>query len=250
MAEDLAQAARMLSRAAERLTTNIESSPSTSQTTAVVTAATDSGPGRIQRELSTLFPHHFQPTGSRSAGFNKPRRSVKRKASETTTKAKMKEIVRKFVCLSDKEQSESPDPEEQRELLMVGLGETKISIPEEASEVQIRDRVLEIFPQLRAAGGFELMYAEPRKRDLYVVPPGPNGVTMKYLTTFIGQGKIFVRPIQEDLAMESDTPKVNMQVQKEKCKRCKVLLDVYALREHYATCSGQVNSAGKPIHLP
>ena len=240
----------MLSRAAERLTTNIESSPSTSQTTAVVTAATDGGPGRIQRELSTLFPHHFQPTSSRSAGFNKPRRSVKRKASETNTKAtKRKEIVRKFLCLSDKEQSEALDAEEQRELLMVGLGEKKISIPEEASEVEIRDRLLENFLQLRAAGGFDLMYAEPRKRDLNVIPPGPNGVTMKYLATFIRQGKIFLRPIQVDLAMESDAPQVNMQVQMEKCKRCDTLLDVYALREHYTTCSGQGNGMGKHIHF-
>lgn len=136
MAEDLAQAARMLSRAAERLTTSIESSPSTSQP-AVATAATDNGPGRFQRELSTLFPHHFQPTGSRSASFNKPRRSVKHKASETTIKTKRKEIIRKFVCLSHEEQLETPDAEEQRELLMVGLGETKISIAEEASELEI-----------------------------------------------------------------------------------------------------------------
>ena len=66
---------------------------------------------------------------------------------------------------------------------------------------------------------------------------------MKYLVTFIGQGKILVRPIQVDLAMESDTPKKNMEIQKEKCKQCEEILDVYALREHYATCSGQVNSA-------
>ena len=123
MAEDLAHAARMLSQAAERLTTNIESSPSTSQP-AVATAATDNGPGRFQRESSTLFPHHFQSTGSRSASFNKPQRSVKCKASETTTKTKRK-IICKFVCLSDKEQLETPDAEKQRELLMVGLGETK-----------------------------------------------------------------------------------------------------------------------------
>ena len=78
---------------------------------------------------------------------------MKCKASETTTKTNRKEIIRKFVCLSDKEQLETPDAEEQRELLMVGLGETKISIAEEASELEIRDRVLENFPQLQAAGG-------------------------------------------------------------------------------------------------
>ena len=54
---------------------------------------------------------------------------MKCKASETTTKTKRKEIIRKFVCLSDKEQLETPDAEKQQELLMVGLGETKSLLP-------------------------------------------------------------------------------------------------------------------------
>lgn len=249
MADDLVQVARMLSRAAERLTTNIENSPSSSEASPAATVTpTDSS--RMDRELGTLFPHHFQPSSSRNYASNFPRKSRKRKASEASSKAKKgKAIVRKFICLSDKDQSETPDAEEQRELLMAGLGETKIFVPEESNEPEIRDLIMETFPRLQGAGGFELMYAEPRKRDLNVIPPGPNGLTMKYLATFVGQGKIYVRPIQEDLALESSPlVQMNVQVKKERCKRCLALLDVYALREHYATCSKQENSS-KSTHL-
>ena len=38
---------------------------------------------------------------------------------------KCKIIIRKFLCLSDKDQSETPDAEEQRELLIAGLGEAR-----------------------------------------------------------------------------------------------------------------------------
>ena len=238
------QAARMLSRAAERLSTNIESPSGSSQTSP---AATNTVSSRVDRELTTLFPHHFQPSTSRNATFDS-RQSRKRKAPVPSKGKKSKTIVRKFVCLSDKEQLETPDAEEQRELLMAGLGETKISVPEESTEMEIRDLVMEGFPRLQEAGGFEFMYAEPRKRDLHVIPPGPNGLTMKYLATFIGQGKIFVRPIQADLVLESNQiSQTNVQVNHERCKRCHALLDVYDLRAHYAVCS-QDNS-GKSAYL-
>ena len=71
---------------------------------------------------------------------------------------------------------------------------------------------------------------------------------MKYLATFIGQGKIFLRPIQEDLALESNhIPQTNVQVKQERCKRCHALPDVYDLRAHYEVCS-QENS-GKAAYL-
>ena len=104
--------------------------------------------------------------------------------------------------MSDKDQSETPDAEEQRELLMTGLKEVKISVPKESNEMEIRDLIMETYPKLIDAGGFELVYAEPRKRDLRIITPGPNGLTIKYIVSFIGQGKIFVRPIQENLLLE------------------------------------------------
>ena len=49
---------------------------------------------------------------------------------------KCKTIICKFLCLSDKDQSETPDAEEQRELLMASLGEVKISVPEDLNEME------------------------------------------------------------------------------------------------------------------
>ena len=94
------------------------------------------------------------------------------------------------------------------------------------------------------------MYAEPRKRDLRIIPPGPNGLTMKYLVSFIGQ-KIFMRPIQENLLLENPShAQVKELVHKERCKRCMVLLDVHALREHYTACSKQNNTGtGKGLFI-
>ena len=191
MADDPANAGRMLSRAAERLTTQVmttvESIPSSS-----AVEPTASGSSRVEMELKSLFPHHFhQPSNTSSrlnATLNNPQRGKKRKAkgSEGKTK-KCKIITRKFLCLSDMDQSEIPDAEEQRELLMAGLGEVKISVPEESNEMKIRDLVIETFPKLMDAGGFELMYAQPRKRDLRIIPPGPNGLTIKYFVSFIGE---------------------------------------------------------------
>ena len=38
------------------------------------------------------------------------------------------------------------------------------------------------------------MYVKLRRRDLLVIPPGPDGLSMKYLASFVGQGKTYVRP--------------------------------------------------------
>ena len=79
------------------------------------------------------------------------------------------------MCLSDKDQSETHDAEEQRDLLLADLGEVKITVPEESDELEIRDPIMETFPKLLDAGGFELMYAEPRKIDLMITPLDQGG---------------------------------------------------------------------------
>ena len=70
------------------------------------------------------------------------------------------------MCLADKEQYDVPDREEQRELLVAGLGEVKVAVPENAKEKDVRDLLTEIFPKLKDSGGFELMYVESRSKEL------------------------------------------------------------------------------------
>ena len=42
-------------------------------------------------------------------------------------------------------------------LLLAGLGEMKITVPDECDELEIRDLIMETFPKLLDAGGFELV---------------------------------------------------------------------------------------------
>eukprot|EP00794_Sanderia_malayensis_P018367 gene18367-20214_t len=157
---------------------------------------------------------------------------------------KCKEIVRKFVCLADKEQADAPDCEEHRQLLMAGLGEMKLSLPEEAEESDIRATLAAKFPKLEFAGGFELMYSESRSRELKVIPPGPEGITMKYMTSFIGQGKVYIRPIQENLPLVSLQKESNLEsnAQREMCNNCMELIQLHKLRQHYLNCKAKVPS--------
>lgn len=71
-------------------------------------------------------------------------------------------MIRTFMCLADKDQYETPNTEEYRNLLVLGLGECKLSVPEESSENEIRRMIITQFPKLKDAGGFQLMYAESR----------------------------------------------------------------------------------------
>ena len=145
--------------------------------------------------------------------------------------------MRRFVCLADKEQHIAPDVEEQRELLTAGLGEEKLSVPESCEEDDLRDILLSSFPKLCNAGGFEFMYAESRTRDLKMIPPGPNGLTMKYLVAFIGQEKIFVRPIQQDLmTFPISHKRPIVKHSGELCNNCDEMVEVHHLREYKSTC--------------
>eukprot|EP00794_Sanderia_malayensis_P021142 gene21142-23220_t len=245
MAEDLGNAARLLSRVASRLSgSELPTSPAPQETVATDAAT----------ELRNLFPHQFRPfassSSSSSAFFNnnRPRpsgvfsrpNSRKRKKKQT-----VKEIVRRFVCLADKNQEESPDAEEHRKLLAAGLGEMKVSLPEDSVEKGVRDLLNHAFPKLKSAGGFEFMYVETQSRELKVMPPGPNGITMRYLVSFIGQGKVFIRPIQENLLGDDNfesQPKEEQRSgpfdppQREMCNKCMKIMDIHELRSHNMNC--------------
>ncbi|CAB4014107.1 Hypothetical predicted protein [Paramuricea clavata] len=217
----------------------LNSSTNSVNETAVVTASRASTSSRTHNELQTLFPHHFTSTSSQrntSGSSSRKRRKNNQHNGKNNKKSNVKCLTRKFVCLSDKDQQEVPEREEMRELLVHGLGEIKVAIPEDANEKAIRDILIESFPKLKDSGGFELMYTECRKKDLSVIPPGPDGISMKYLASFIAQGKIYVRPIQQDLSIEEDEVEA-VEVEKEQCMNCCLMVDIHLLREHHQICT-------------
>ena len=265
MADDLSAAARVFTELAERLlSTQAESrnvpvsnatngaqcsvavsSTGTSNLSSTPLPRQSETTSRAHSELQGLFPHHFtsrsrQPANNRSRSNGKRRDGSQR--GRNVKKAR-KPITRKFFCLADKDQFEVPEREDQRQLLVAGLGEYKVSIDEDANEDAVRERLVDIFPKLKDSGGFELMYVECRSRELLVIPQRPDGLTMKYLASFIGQGKIYIRLIQQDLALGDSTPQSSAQ--KERCRNCHAMVELTVLREHYNRCApdGKLNTS-------
>ena len=55
------------------------------------------------------------------------------------------------------------------------------------------------FPQLKEAGGYELLRVGTRSRNLELIPIPPGGYTAQYLKEVVQQAKVYIRPIQADL---------------------------------------------------
>lgn len=72
---------------------------------------------------------------------------------------------------------------------MAGLGEARTSCPQE----DFRD----LIPALGEAGGYEILRKqEENARQLMQIPHLPNGFTVQFLKTALGQAKAFLRLIQ------------------------------------------------------
>lgn len=112
MADDLANATRIRSRAAERLSTEVSNTVESNSSSSVAAPVT-AGPSRadeasrMEVEFKSLFPHHFhQPSrfiNRRNAATNNQRRSKKQRLNDRKIKAKNARQSRKFVCLSYKD---------------------------------------------------------------------------------------------------------------------------------------------------
>eukprot|EP00794_Sanderia_malayensis_P001482 gene1482-1639_t len=205
----------------------------------------------VNAELQRLFPHLYgtgirrnlcNTTGSGTAGT----RNRKRSHSGATKAKKAKLVTRKFFCLADKDQIEVPSQQEKRKLFVHDLGEKKLSLPCDGSGVDLQRCLMEEFPLLESAGGFKLMYIEPGKRDLMIIPPGPKGHSVEYIANFIGQGRVYVRPIQSSIALpqnkfeNTEDGKGETIVSEELCNQCLNIIPLCELRNHILVCSSPV----------
>ncbi len=70
---------------------------------------------------------------------------------------------------------------------------------EVAEAEEIKWEILDKFPKLNNAGGFELLRVDGKQRCLEVIPIPPGGYTVEFLKDVIQQAKVYIRPIQTDL---------------------------------------------------
>ena len=108
----------------------------------------------------------------------------------------------------------------------------KIALPVDGEFPRLHAVLLDFFPRLADAGGFELMYTEPGKRDLHVIATGPQGNTVAYISQFIGQGGVYIRPIQCTIDITAAQVHTDPTVFEELCNSCLQFVSMDKLREH------------------
>ena len=120
-------------------------------------------------------------------------------------KAKGRPWTIKVVCLSDKDAKTVPTGGAEREqLAQAGLGEKKIIIEDvECSVREFRDALTKEFPKLSGCGGYDLLRCIPNSKSLEAMNSAVTH-SPKLLKSIIGGGRVFIRPIQQNLSMDVD----------------------------------------------
>jgi len=136
--------------------------------------------GRVLRGRSSRRPY----TNSLSAHSSRGR------ANSTWT--------RPFVCLAVAGQQTPPSTAERIDLSFNGLGEKKLTFPKEGNVAEVHEVILSVFPAL--GEGYEILRAtEGQSKELLLIPMPPNGFSVSYLQSVLGQAKGYLRPLQRDI---------------------------------------------------
>ena len=242
----LAEAARLLSQAASSLI-NQSSQPSTSRRTeaSAVTNQPESNnrPARARDEFRRLFAPYNRENASTSRSVplngNIPQRraSTNHHAKAPKRRKSVKEISIKFFCLASTTQRDVPNNDEKQQLLVAGLGEKKVTLQADSTSSDVVAALKETYPKLTDGGGYEFMYAKASSRQLSVIDKGENGYTIEFLKQFVGQGRVYIRPIQCDLDLKAMVKaKDQGEIIEEICNHCMNIFPMNKLREHLYLC--------------
>ncbi|MDA8002743.1 MAG: hypothetical protein MPL62_15790 [Alphaproteobacteria bacterium] len=111
-----------------------------------------------------------------------------------------------MVCLNSKDATRVPLTVAEKELLVeAGLGEKKVTIDDMSCSPQdFKAAIVSTFPKLEDCGGFELLRCLPH--GLKKLEPISAAVAQypKLLKSVVGNGRVFIRPIQKDLSLRQD----------------------------------------------
>ena len=135
--------------------------------------------------------------------FNPYNRGTKRSSQKRAVKTGPKKVqtwTRQFVCLANREQTSPPQLWEYSRLQAAGLGQKKITLDLDDTPLDVDLKLKEAFPKLEDAGGYCMMRTGQGARTLMVISGPYSTETLK---DFMGQGKVFIRPLQKDLNMNA-----------------------------------------------
>ena len=110
----------------------------------------------------------------------------------------------KFVCLADTGAQHVPTTVTQKEVLVeAGLGEKKVDIPDiDCSASEFQQQLMNVFPKLKHAGGFELLRCISNSKMLELLSPSIS-TSPRLLRSVVGKSHIFIRPIQRDIDLDA-----------------------------------------------
>lgn len=111
--------------------------------------------------------------------------------------------VHKFMCLSSTTADRVPTSQIEKFVLEeAGLGERTVTISDISCSPEEFNRILlGTYPKLDGGGGFELLRCKPQSRELMLIGPRISR-SPSLLKRQVGNGKVYIRPIQRDLSLQ------------------------------------------------
>ena len=77
--------------------------------------------------------------------------------------------------------------------MQAGLGQEEIAFLEHGESSEFHEELLDAFPKLKQAGGYELLRtSEHSNKEVVVIPPPPEGYTASFLKAIVVQAKVYV----------------------------------------------------------
>lgn len=128
-------------------------------------------------------------------------------------KARASPWTKQFYCLAYCDQDHVPVTEgELDDLYHAGLGQKKITVPDmnTITNSRLRSIIIDNFPPLRDAGGFDFLRCIPNTKRLEPFSELAQ-TNPQVLQERAQKGKVFVRPVQRDL-LTSSTKKPHVHV--------------------------------------
>ena len=147
---------------------------------------------------------HITEKGKREQKQNfAPYNIKKAKTSKLKEKEDKRSCSLKMVCLCSPKDDRVPSTAAQKELLMeAGLGAKDVFIPNiSCSREEFWDIITSSYPKLLGCGGFELLRCIANSQALEPISLNVSQ-SPKLLKAIIGNGRIYVRPLQKDLDLE------------------------------------------------
>lgn len=170
----------------------------------------------LRRLRQSEQTRNFEPYAAddRSRGKGKRRSSSTSSVEIAAKSSKSVEWNHRFVCLASKSATKVPTKCQKALLQEDGLGEKTLSFPMDTTPTDFRRELCKAFPPLIDAGGFELLHCLPNTKDLSLIANTRPSRPIANLQQNTGKGRIYIRPIQEDLITAKDSEDTVEEVNK------------------------------------